>query len=406
MLRVPGFRAYLVAAALARLGYSALAVLLGITVYQLAHDPLALGWLGLVMAVPAIGLVLIGGHVADRHNRRVIAIIARLSMALLCLGLAGAALLPAAQGLPMLYAIAFLTGVVGAFANPASAGLEAQVVPAALALRGASVLASVGQVAGLIGAPLGGLIYDWAGPEVTYPLLAGLYAVSAGCLLFGVPARPTVAAMGVRPGMLRNIAEGIRMVFSDQLLIGSMALDLFAIFFGGVIGLLPLFATDILGVGSAGAGALRAAASAGSVLAMAVAMRHPPRKYAGLALHLAIAGFGVGIIVFGLSTNFGLSLAAMAFTGACDGVSVVVRQALVRLLAPEHMRGRIAAVRMVFVNSSNELGDFESGMAAALLGAGPAVCLGGVITILTAGLTAWRAPKLLRLDIGRLVPPA
>ena len=406
MLRVPGFRAYLLASALARLAYSALSVLLGITVYQLAHNPMALGWLGLVMAIPAIGLVLFGGHVADRHSRRWIVVATRAAMVLLCLGLAVAAMLPAAAGLRLLYLIAFLTGIVGAFANPATAGLEAQVVPAEHALRGASILASVGQVAGLVGAPLGGLAYDLFGPAITYPALAALYAASMAAVWLGVPQQAAGIASRAPSGMLRNIAEGIRAVFGDQRLVGSMGLDLFAIFFGGVIGLLPLFATDILHVGPAGAGALRAAASAGSVLAMAVAMRHPPRKHAGLALHLAIAGFGVGIIVFGLSTNFILSLAALAFTGACDGVSVVVRQALVRLLAPEHMRGRIAAVRMVFVNSSNELGDFEGGLAASLLGAGPAVVLGGAITILTAGLTAWRAPRLLRLDLGRITQAA
>ena len=405
MLRVPGFRPFLLAAALARFATSALAVLLGITVYQLAHDPLALAWLGLSMAAPAIALVLFGGHVADRHNRRVILILARLSMAVLCTTLAGVAVLAAADALLLLYAVAFLIGCVGAFANPASAGVEAQVVPVEHALRGASVLASTGQVAGLLGAPLGGLGDDLFGPAIIYPILGLLSAMSALALWYGVPARAAAYAGSSRLGMLANIAEGIRAVFADQRLVGSMALDLFAIFFGGVIGLLPLFATDILGVGSAGAGLLRAAASAGTLVAIAITLRHPPRRYAGLALHLAIAGFGLGIIVFGLSTSFALSLAALAFTGACDGVSVVVRQALVRLLAPEHMRGRIAAVRMVFVNSSNELGDVESGIAASLLGAAPAVALGGVITIATAALTAWRAPKLLWLDIGRVRPP-
>ena len=405
MLRVPGFRPFLLAAALARFSTSALAVLLGVTVYQLAHDPLALAWLGLSMATPAIALVLFGGHVADRHNRRIILILARLAMAILCSALAAVAVLAAADALLLLYAVAFLIGCVGAFANPASAGVEAQVVPVEHALRGASVLASTGQVAGLLGAPLGGFGYDLFGPAIIYPMLGLLCALSALALWQGVPARAAAPAGSFRLGMLANIAEGIRAVFADQRLIGSMALDLFAIFFGGVIGLLPLFATDILGVGSAGAGLLRAAASAGTFVAIAITLRHPPRRHAGIALHLAIAGFGLGIIVFGLSTNFALSLAALAFTGACDGVSVVVRQALVRLLAPEHMRGRIAAVRMVFVNSSNELGDVESGIAASLIGAAPAVALGGVITIATAALTAWRAPKLLWLDIGRVKPP-
>jgi MFS family permease len=185
-------------------------------------------------------------------------------------------------------------------------------------------------------------------------------------------------------------------------MIGSMALDLFAVFFGGATALLPIFATDILHVGPAGFGVLRAAMSVGGLAAMLVAVRHPPRARAGLALHLAIAGFGLSIITFALSTSFVLSVIALTLAGACDGVSMVVRQAILRLVAPPAMRGRISAVRSVFINSSNELGDFESGVMAKFLGAVPAVWIGGVITLVVVAATAACAPKLLKLDLGAM----
>jgi hypothetical protein len=182
-----------------------------------------------------------------------------------------------------------------------------------------------------------------------------------------------------------------------------MALDLFAVFFGGMVGLLPMFG-DLLGVGAQGVGIMRAALSAGGLTAMAVALRFPPRERAGLALLIAVAGFGIAVIGFGLSTDFRVSVALLFIMGACDGISVVVRHAIVRLAAPDRMRGRIAAVRMVFLNSSNELGDFESGVAAHLVGPALAVAGGGAITLAVVVVTAVLAPKLRRLNLRELGP--
>jgi MFS family permease len=191
--------------------------------------------------------------------------------------------------------------------------------------------------------------------------------------LLGVSARPA-APRTIGDRALGRIAEGIRYVVSDQILLGAMTLDLFAVFFGGAAALLPVFATDILQVGPTGFGLLRVAISVGSFAAMLIAVRRPPWARAGLALFVSIAGFGVGIIVFAVPQNFVLSFVALAFVGVCDGVSMVIRQVILRLIAPGSMRGRISAVRSVFMNSSNELGDFESGM---LSGAVAAVWIGG-----------------------------
>lgn len=402
LLRTPGFGPYLLSRLLARAAGAALSILLGVAVYRAAGTALALGWLGLAQALPAIFLVLLGGHVADRHSRRGLAIGTTAALAALILALALVYAFAPQHALPALFLLGFGSGVISAFADPAFSGLEAQVIPAHLAVQGASTLGTAQRATGLTAPVFAGLLYDAAGPGATYTLLALLTLASALTLLIGVPPRPTPPHTH-HPRLLEHVAEGVRYVFADQILVGSMALDLFAVFFGGAAGLFPVFA-EMLGVGSSGVGLMRGAASAGALLAMAIIVRHPPRRRAGVLLHLSIAGFGLGIIVFGLSTSFALSLAALFFVGLCDGLNVVIRQAIVRLAAPEAMRGRIAAVRMVFVNSSNELGEFESGMTAAWLGPVIATWGGGVVTLLVVGATALLAPRLRALDLGAVGP--
>ncbi len=395
LLRLPELRSFLLSSACASLATSALATVLGIHVYALTHDPLALGWLGLVEAIPAIGLVLIGGQVADRTSRLRTAVLARGLMAVLAALLA----LSASSSLVVLYVIAFAVGAIHAFEEPAITGLEAEILPRARMMNAVSLVASVGRVAGLSGPIAGGIAYDFAGPRPTFIAVAVLLAIAAAALGFGIAARP--APSHPSAGAWMDIKEGVRFVFNSQILIGSMALDLFAVFFGGAAGLFPAYADQILGEGPSAVGLLRAAASAGALAAMLIATRHPPRARAGLALHLAVAGFGVGIIVLGFSRVLWLSLAALFFVGACDGISVIVRRAIVRLGAPDALRGRVAAVRGLFLNATNELGSFESGLAAAWLGIAPAIWTGGVVTLAVAAVTAYAAPQLRKLDLGR-----
>ena len=396
LLSRPDFRAFLFARIAPSLATGGLSVVLGFHLYELTHNPLDLGWLGLAEAVPTIGLMLYGGHAADRHSRRWLTVAALTAQAALAGGLALGTV--AGLGPGLILGVAALRGIARAFGEPAITGLQAQVVPAENTMRAVSVLGSAGRAASLAGPALGGLLYAAAGPAWTYGAIGVLYLAGAALLQVGVPDRapPVHASTG---GVTAAILEGLRYVFSDQVMVGSMLLDLFAVFFGGATALLPIFAADILHVGPAGLGLLRAAGSAGGLAAMLITTRHPPRERAGLALLLAVSGFGVSIIVFGLSTSFALSLAALAFAGACDGVSMVIRQGIMQLMAPDRMRGRIAAVRSVFITSSNELGDFESGVAASLLGAVPAVWLGGVVTLAIVAATAWKAPVLRRLDL-------
>ncbi len=397
LLRHAELRALLVASALSQMAENAFTVLLGLHVYELTHKTLALGLLGLAEAIPAICLVLPGGHVADRASRRRVVATTRLVLSTLSAGLA---LWPRPGHVEVLYAIAFIGGGVRAFDDPASTGLEAEILPREQLLNAVSMIASVGRISALVGPVLGTVLYEFAGPRATFACTCAAMIASGLIVLLGI--RPRPAPPPTQSHMIAAIREGLRYVFASQVIVGSMALDLFAVFFGGVTGLLPVFAVDILHAWAGGLGLLRGASSAGALIAMLIATRHPPRARAGLVLHLAIAGFGCGIIVFGLSHNLVLSVAALTLAGACDGISVVVRRAIVRVAAPDAMRGRVAAVRGLFINASNELGSFESGILASLIGTVPTVWLGGLVTLGVVGVTAWKAPKLRRLNMTRI----
>jgi len=401
LLRLPAFRGFLISAVLARMGGAGIGVLLGYHIYVLSHDPLMIAGLGLAQALPAVSLVLYGGHIADQFSRRQVALLGR------CGWIAGSAALALGAWIgiswmeTLLLVAGFGMACAGAFTNPAMAALEAEVVPRESTMRAVSLLGASSQAAALVG-PLGGtLLFEAAGPAVTYGVAACLFALAGLSQIIWVPdvPGPPRSAQG---NALARIAEGFRIVIREELLIGSMALDLFAVFFGGATALLPIFATEILHVGAFGFGLLRAAESVGALGAMLVATRHPPRHRAGLALFVAIAGFGVAIITFALSRSFVLSLIALLVVGACDGVSMVVRQAILRLVAPGAMRGRISAVRSVFVNASNELGEVESGVLAHWLGVVPAVWVGGLITLGVVAVTAWRAPALRRMNLAEM----
>lgn len=374
-----------------------MAVLLGFQVFAVTRNPLDLGWLGLVEAVPGVGLVLYGGHIADRHRRRAILLTTSGMLAALALAVALASAWMPGQVWP-LFATAFLLGVVRAFEEPAAAGLEAQVIPLHGLVRGTAMLATSGRLAQVLGPAAGGLAWGAFGPAWTYALISLLFAGSLAALL-PVPDSLQPTATRDEHGAMRRIAEGVRFVLHDQLLLGSMLLDLFAVFFGGATALLPAVATDILHVGATEFGVLRSATAAGSLLAALLATRLLPERRAGLALLWVIGGFGASIVVFGLSRVFWLSAAALFVAGLCDGMSVVVRRAILRLASPDGMRGRIAAVKSVFVGSSNELGAFESGIAASVLGVSAAVWSGGLVTLAVVAVTAAAFPRLRRLDL-------
>ena len=397
-LRFPDFRYLLAAGVTESLAARALAVVIGYQIYQLTKSPLALGWLGLVEAAPALGLALIGGHFADRRDRRRIVLVTRSVLVV------AAALMSLISGagsatLLALYALVFASGLARGFGDPAASAFETQVVPAGAYINAATWLGSAGLAAAMVGPALGGFAFDLLGVGWAYGIVAALHLIS-WLAISRIPPKPIPAPTGDTPEPIgQSIRAGLRFVWRDPVLVGSMALDLFAVLFGGAVALLPIFADDILKVGARGLGFLVAAPSVGALLVTLWATRQPPARNAGATLLWCVAGFGVSIIVFALSHNLWLSLVALAFSGAFDGVSMVVRRAILRLRTPDHLRGRVSSVSLIFIGSSNEIGAFESGFAASLLGTARSVWLGGLVTLLVVIVAAWKVPELRRLDL-------
>ncbi|WP_045234937.1 MFS transporter [Deinococcus pimensis] len=402
-LRFPEFRALLVASVGSSLASRMLAVAIGYQVYQLTRSPLALGGLGLVEAVPALGLALLGGHYADRHDRRAILLGTRLVFAVCTALLAVVSATGGAHVLASLYALVFLAGVARGFGDPAAAAFETRIVPPEAYVNASSWLGSVGQACSIVGPALGGaLLATWHAPG-TYTVVTVL-AVAAWLGLWRIAPKPQpVPPAGER--VRDSILSGVRFVRRDPVIVGSMALDLFAVLFGGMVALLPVFATDVLHVGPRGLGLMLAAPSVGALLVMLWATRRPPLRDSGRTLLLAVAGFGVSTVVFALSRHFALSLVALLFTGVFDGISMVIRKAILRLRTPDHMRGRVAAVSLLFIGSSNELGALESGVAASALGTTRSVWAGGMVTLLVVAVVALRVPALRRLHLAHAPEP-
>ena len=399
LLALPEFRALLTARGLAALGMTAIATVVAFQTYEITGEPLALGLLGLVEAIPALALMLLGGHVADLRDRRTIILLTGSLLSVGTLALSLMSLDPAGASFVGILAVVFLIGVAAGFERPALVAFEAQVIPIEHASRGASLTSATWTASAIVGPAVGGLAIALVGIPVTYLVLTVLMAIAV--LAITRIGRKPMPPPDRSERVLHSLASGVRYVAGHKVLLGSMALDLFAVFFGGAIALLPVFAADILGVGPIGLGLLRTAPSVGALLSMLATTRMPPRQHAGGLLLGFVALFGVSMVVFGLSTSFALSLVALFVAGLADGVSVVIRLVVLRVESPEALRGRIASVNHLFIGASNELGAFESGVAATLLGVVPSVVAGGVLTLLVAGAVALLVPDLRQLDLGR-----
>ena len=399
LLALPEFRALLAARGLAALGMSAIATVVAFQTWEVTGEPLSLGLLGLVEAIPALGLMLFGGHVADRRDRRSIVLITGSLLALGALVLALISLTGEGASFVGILAVVFLVGVAAGFERPALVAFETQVIPVDQATRGASLSGSAWTAAAIIGPAAGGLSIAFLGIPATYLAIAIVLALSAWSV--SRIARKPMPAFEPSESVIHSLSGGVKYVARHQVLLPAMALDLFAVFFGGAMAMLPIYATDILGVGPVGLGALRTMPSAGALLAMLGTSRFQPRRNAGRILLVCVALFGVAMIVFGLSTTFWISMLALFGAGVVDGVSMVIRLVILRVESPEALRGRIASVNHVFIGASNELGAFESGVAASILGVVPSVVLGGVVTLLVVSGVSIFAPQLRRLDLGR-----
>jgi MFS family permease len=392
-LRVPAFRRLIASLLLMTVAAQVQAVVVGWLVYQITRDPLALGLIGLAEVIPYVSVALFAGYVADRHDRRRISILALFVLLGASIAVFGFVLFnPGSSIVWPFYVIIGVCGLARAFLQVARSALVAEVVPRELFQNAATWRSSTWQLGSVVGPAVGGLLFSAFGAPVTFGINV-LLAVLAVATMIGVRHSPSARTAGA-VSVLRNLAEGLAFLRGNRAILAALSLDLVAVFFGGAVALMPIFASDILRVGPQGLGFLQGAPGAGAV-AMAVFLAHrPPFRAAGRSLLIAVSVFGVCMIAFGLSRSFTLSVALLFVSGAADNVSAVIRSTMIQVMVPPEMLGRVSAVNAVFIGSSNELGAFESGVAARLLGAVPAVVAGGVMTMLVVGLTTWKVRVL------------
>jgi MFS family permease len=395
-LRHRGFRLFWLSRLMTNFSSLVISVAVGWQVYDLTRDPFDLGLVGLVQFAPALLLVLVTGHAADRFNRRVI-----IGICLIAEGLCALALLlltaTATNSVGPIFAILAAFGVARAFLQPASQSLVPNLVPPKDLASAIALSSSAWQVATITGPVAGGLLYGISG-ETAYGSAFALLVVAAVLILL-VP-RPEQKTVRER-ATLSTVVAGFRYIWHEKVVFGAISLDLFAVLLGGATALLPAYARDILAVGPWGLGLLRAGPGIGAIAVALWLAQRPVRDHAGLIMFVAVGVFGLFTMVFGLSTIVWISVAALALMGAADMVSVYVRETLIQLWTPDEVRGRVSAVNMVFVGASNELGEFRAGTVAAIIGVVPAVVVGGIGTILVALLWANWFPglrKACRLD--------
>lgn len=375
------------------MGYQMLALTIGWQVYEITNSAFDLGLVGLIQFVPAVILTLLIGHAADRYDRRLIVRAAHGVYALAAVMIT-TALLAGVLSRNLLFAAVFIIGCARAFEMPTAHALAPTLVPSALISRAVAAWTSANQTAVICGPALGGLLYALS------PVLIGLI-----CLIFFACSitlvslvRARVRALPRDPPTFASVLAGFHYIRSRRRLLGVITLDLFVVILGGATALLPIYARDILAVGPVGLGLLRSAPAVGALITSIILSRHPVEQHIGRKMFSVVGLFGVTTIVFGLSTSFPISLLALAILGASDAVSIVIRFSLVQIETPDEKRGRVSAINYLFVGSSNTLGEFESGLVAAWLGAVPSVVIGGLGSLLVAGVWMVLFPDLRRID--------
>ena len=369
-------------------------VAVGWQLYALTGRALDLGLVGLVQFVPTVALTLVVGQVADRCDRRLVVVTCELAQA--C-GNAALALgsLAGWLGRDGILCVVAVLGAARAFENPARAALLPRLVPLARLPRAIAGVTSAGQTARIVGPALGGVLYA-LGPATVYAVVTALYLAGAALVALVRAAQPAPAPEDMTPA---SLFSGIAFILRERLLTGLLSLDLFAVLLGGATALLPIYARDILGTGPWGLGLLRAAPACGALAISMVLTRRPVGRHAGPVLFGGVVVFGLATVVFGVSTALPLSLAALAVLGAADLLSVVIRHSLVQMRTPDAMRGRVSAAHSLTTGTSNQLGEFESGLLAALFGPVAAVLIGGIGTIVIAAVWMQRFPELRRFEL-------
>ncbi len=400
-LKIPTFFNFQLSRFLLTFSVQMLETIIAWRVYELTHDKLALGLIGLSEALPSIATSLLGGHAADLFNRYKIArrTIVGITLCFTAIGfmMAGHAPLLKEYGVYPIYFVIAVSGLIRGFMGPAFQSIFPQLVPRELYSNAATWGSNAWQTAAVMGPALGGIVYGFTSLEFSFVLAITLMLVSF-IVFLQIPVKETPPKEKTET-LYQSLTAGLRFVFSTQEMLAAISLDLFAVLFGGAVALLPVFASDILHVGPQGLGVLRASPFLGSVVMGFFLAHNPPTQKAGRNLFVAVTGFGLATIGFALSETFLLSLMLLFLTGAFDNISVVIRQTILQSMTPDHMRGRVSSVYQIFVSSSNEIGAFESGLAAKLLGTVPSVIFGGCMTLVVVAGTYVLAPKVRKLKL-------
>jgi len=398
VLRIRDFRRFLLSRFFGNLAIQMQVLVISWQVWKLTRDPLALGFIGLSEFVPFVALALWGGHVADRFEKRRIVILTEAAH-LVTTGILLALVLMGNQKTLWIYLVIAITGVIRSFLWSATHSYSQMAVPQPIYHRAAAWNSSAWEVSAIAGPALGGIFYAWAGPAAALGMVAALMSVACFFAFCMGPKHPE-ARVAEEP-LLQSLLAGFRFVFSNQVLLGALVLDMFAVLFGGVMAILPMVA-DALGLGPIGLGWLRAAPAIGAILMALYQTTLPPAENIGRRLFIAVSVFGFCMLVFAFSKSFWFSMALLIAAGMADNVSVIIRHSIVQAFTPDAMRGRVSAINGIFIGSSNELGAFESGLAARVMGLVPSIIFGGFVTLLTVAWVAWKFPKLRRL---RGLPP-
>jgi MFS family permease len=407
-LRYKEFRSYLAMRFFFTFAYQAQAVIISFYIYSLTHNKFDLALIGLFEAIPAVFIALYGGYVADKSEKR------KMLLAISSLVIFASAVMFTVTMKSMapyisqhwivsaVFGMIFLNGLARAFYGPATFTIYAHSIPKELFPNGSTWNSSAWQAAAILGPAAGGLIYGFYGITAAF-IVVIVFLLLSVAIIYSLKQYPPVFAPKVN--IWESLSEGIHFVFESKVLIWAMSLDLFSVFFGGVVAMLPVFAHDILRVGSEGLGIMRAMESLGAVLTMLAMARFSPMGKPWRNLLIAVTGFGVSIICFGISRSFYLSLLFLFTEGAFDSISVIIRSTIMQILTPDQMRGRVSAVNSMFIGSSNEIGAFESGTAATLMGTVPSVIFGGSMTLLIVTVTYLKTKKLIPLSLYQIQTP-
>jgi MFS family permease len=401
-LRVTEFRNLMIGRFLFIMGLRMMGTLVGWWIYELTNAPFAIGLIGLAEVIPAVSLALYAGHVIDKSEKRKLllkGVILYWCCALILLFLSmdiGALKLTSLQIAIGIYFIVFCTGIIRSFTGPSFGTIIGAVVPKNLLQNATTWSQGIWLSASVLGHAIVGFIIAGFGHTGSLIVVISLVGIGYGFISM-IKSKPPHADV-VDQKTLESVKEGLRFVFNSKEVFGALSLDLFAVLFGGAVAMIPVFAKDILKVGPIGFGWLNAASDIGAIIIILIITIFPANRGQGKKLLLAVAGFGVCIIVFALSKIFWLSFVMLLLSGILDGFSMIVRGTIVQLKTPDHMRGRVMSVNSMFINSSNELGQFESGVAAKAMGVIPSVIFGGAMTLLVVGVTWFKAPALKKME--------